>query len=380
MTRAWIRAGLVALALFSSTASVQATSYTWANAVSGDFTTKSNWLPLNSTLFRSQDTAKIDQTTPIAVTVNSKVSISSLTIANAATTLNLANQLILANSFVSPGTLNFEAGNQANTVPAGYLEYVGSLVNSGTLNMGARGEIDALDQVFLNTGTVNLLAPPAPPIQFGWFDHITAKITNQGSFHIFGGQLNVELGREFSNEGTFLIDQGASVFQLRPITNQPSGVLTGSGSFGGQVINHGLISPGATTGRLSIEAFQQAADGVLRIDIGGQSDYDQLVVTPAFHFPGDSPLNGWLSVSFLDGFVPDYSDTFTIISGAHTGRFLNTIGDVLHLPRGNFDVIYTPTAVVLTHFIPEPGTWQLLIVTGMCVAPWMLRRKHRLGM
>src|SRR5207302_2252440 len=116
---------------------------------------------------------------------------------------------------------------------------------------------------------------------------------------------------------------------------------------------------------------------LLKMEIAGKKpadEFDTLTVT------GAATLGGTLDLSLLDGFVPQASDQFAIISASSlTGTFANATGGHVDLAGGGgqFDVLYTPTGVTLTNFQPVPEPTAML---GMGVAGpiALLRRRRRM--
>ena len=101
-----------------------------------------------------------------------------------------------------------------------------------------------------------------------------------------------------------------------------SGTLAGSGTVQAAVVNGGVTSPGGSPGTLSLgpgENYQQAAGGILRIELGGYNpgtQCDQLVVG------GSASLAGTLELPLINGFVPHPGDHFQILTCAsQNGRF-----------------------------------------------------------
>lgn len=112
----------------------------------------------------------------------------------------------------------------------------------------------------------------------------------------------------------------------RIVTNslELDGALTGNGSIalaaGQAVVNRGIVSPGLSTGFISITGagstghdYQQEASGTLVIEIAGTSsgDYDQLNVAV-----GEARLAGLLEVALPGLFSPSIGDSFEIIRAA----------------------------------------------------------------
>jgi hypothetical protein len=97
-------------------------------------------------------------------------------------------------------------------------------------------------------------------------------------------------------------------------------VLGGNGLVSGAVLNHGLVSPGASPGQLIIAGdYTQGADGTLNIEIAGTHggvDFDRLIVS------NTATLDGTLNVTLTNGFYPAANSRFTFLtSAARSGNF-----------------------------------------------------------
>ncbi|HET9298936.1 MAG TPA: hypothetical protein VFO11_03260, partial [Candidatus Polarisedimenticolaceae bacterium] len=114
---------------------------------------------------------------------------------------------------------------------------------------------------------------------------------------------------------------------------------------GGGLQSSGAVAPGLSPGILTVDgSYTQHAGGSLEIEIGGLSsgtEHDQLEVV------GATTLTGALSVSLLDGFVPQDGHTFTILTAAEIHGSFST-RSLPPLPAGlGWSVLLQPTAVVL---------------------------------
>lgn len=94
--------------------------------------------------------------------------------------------------------------------------------------------------------------------------------------------------------------------------------LGGSGTINGFAFNDGVVSPGHSTGTLTIDGnFRNGLTGQLDMELTGLAR-DSLVVSGGVQLDG-----GLLVLKFLDGYAPKTGDTFDLIdcSGALTGDF-----------------------------------------------------------
>ena len=71
-----------------------------------------------------------------------------------------------------------------------------------------------------------------------------------------------------------------------------------------------LVAPGASIGSLTVDGDFTLSGGTLDIEIGAGGDTDQLIVTNVLDVQ-----DGVVSLSFLDGFLPNAGETFQFASG-----------------------------------------------------------------
>jgi hypothetical protein len=156
-----------------------------------------------------------------------------------------------------------------------------ALENAGTLKKTAGVQTDISGVPFTNTGTVS--------VEAGTLHFTSSYALTAGSTNLGGGALVADMGLDI---------QG--------------GTLTGGGSVTGDVTNGGTVSPGASTGTLTIAGdFTQQATGTLAMEVGGiepGSEFDRVQST------GTANLAGTLAVNFTGGFVPAAGDTIDILT------------------------------------------------------------------
>ncbi|MCA9049705.1 MAG: Ig-like domain-containing protein, partial [Planctomycetaceae bacterium] len=129
---------------------------------------------------------------------------------------------------------------------------------------------------------------------------------------------------------------------------QASSILTGTGTFAGNVVNEGTIIPGTSTtaGSLRITGdLQQLPGGTLAINLGGAaagSGFDQLIVD------GNVSLSGVLTTDRINSYVPAPGDQFDVVLGQSvSGQFTALSNSAI---GGGIKVFpqYTATSAVLT--------------------------------
>ncbi|MEJ5260886.1 MAG: hypothetical protein WHS88_11930 [Anaerohalosphaeraceae bacterium] len=137
------------------------------------------------------------------------------------------------------------------------------------------------------------------------------------------------------------------------------GRLEGWGWIRADVNNEsGTVMPGVSGMWKFLEViynYSQGPNGTLKIGIGGLSSaWDYSVLTAQAQEGGQVVLDGYLDVDLLDGYVPNYEDSFVIIEARQiSGRFLNAASEVI-FEEGTFDILYETDRVVLTHFRSAP--------------------------
>ncbi|MCP4043357.1 MAG: hypothetical protein GY731_15605, partial [Gammaproteobacteria bacterium] len=130
-----------------------------------------------------------------------------------------------------------------------------------------------------------------------------------------GSILAVNLTNPFSNTG--IIDlQGGTVSTNKDLTNAIGGTIQGVGSInlnGFDLINDGIIAPGNSPGRLTINGDLLMNPGsVTNVEIAGTDpvapEFDIIDVT------GSATLDGTLNITHFGGFTPTPGDGFKIIT------------------------------------------------------------------
>jgi hypothetical protein len=154
--------------------------------------------------------------------------------------------------------------------------------------------------------------------------------------------------------------------------NDPTGEMTlADGAALSQVglVNRGLLQIGDSSGVAAVDRFENLADGVWSLEIGGHAlgdEFDHLIVTD-----GPATLDGLLEVLLIDAgdelFLPQIGDEFTILTavGDVTGQFLNS--PVSHAAGMQFhwSVLYDPHEVTLyltDVTVPEPASATLVLL------------------
>jgi hypothetical protein len=166
---------------------------------------------------------------------------------------------------------------------------------------------------FNNAGAIRTDFVPGTPA-------IAVPVNNTGTVEATFGVFQFT-GGYVQTAGRTTVAAGATLAVPGPVGAQIlGGELTGGGTVQGSVGNGGAVRPGSSQGVLTIFGnYTQTATGVLAVEIGGLAPgagYDRLFVT------GLTTLDGTLAVQAVNGFLPNFGDTFdVVIPGPRVGQF-----------------------------------------------------------
>ena len=235
---------------------------------------------------------------------------------------------------ISPGaTLNI-GGSAGKTLSQRTINNQGSILlhdqatvtcgTGATLNNLAGGTLDIQTDAsltFSNAGPMLIMNNAGRLVKSAGTQTslIAADLNNSGTIEVKAGTLQFQ-GSWSQTAGSTTVDAGTVLGGT--LLSIGSGTLAGSGTVQAAVVNGGVTSPGGSPGTLSLgpgENYQQAAGGILRIELGGYNpgtQCDQLVVG------GSASLAGTLELPLINGFVPHPGDHFQILTCAsQNGRF-----------------------------------------------------------
>ena len=211
------------------------------------------------------------------------------------------------------------------------------VMTSGTYEIAA-GSALRIYNLYINTNQASIsLTGPGATFATGTGANALANLTqNSGTITLSGGATLTASGA-LTNTGTITVGGGSTI--IAGLTNQ--GLLTGSGTVQGDVLNQAQITPGgAGPGILTVDgAFANGSGGLIAIDLGGTAagtNMDQLRVT------GNALLNGTLATSLLGEYQPEPGDTFQVlVYGTRSGQFATITGP------GEVSESYNPTDLTL---------------------------------
>lgn len=233
---------------------------------------------------------------------------------------------------VDRGTLNIENGGKVTNTGGSISGFTGSSATSGIVTVTGQNSLWQNSTTLHVSGTLNVQDGGKVTNTVGYIGTGTnatgiATVTGANSLWQNSGALTV--GSSFG-QGTLNIENGGVVSATNGVTIGSIGSLSGNGgTLDSDVINHGLISLGSSSGAgiLAITG-DLSSDGTLAFDIFGPTVYDQLFIG------GDFTIDGLLTLDF-SSFLQPVADTFydlIHVGGNITGtwgnfddiQFLNT--------------------------------------------------------
>jgi len=259
------------------------------------------------------------------------------------------------------GTYNLQAGSlTAGTVnlnTGGTFNQTGGSLNATTFNQQG-GEVQGSLE---NRGTFNYYsgAFSGRLLNYGAVNFITDFTADDGLANYSATTLSIDAGRTVTLDGSGLDNQGTlvvngtlanSILAGGPLVNNNTGTLSGTGTIQGDLTNQGTVSPGNSTGTLTITGnYTQAASGTLEVQIASPSSYSKLAVS------GSASLNGALKMVLLNGFIPSYGQRFPGIltaTGGVSGTFSSLVNKYI-TPTLYWNVLYSANSVDLNTELGE---------------------------
>ncbi|WP_413413308.1 calcium-binding protein [Prochlorococcus sp. MIT 0701] len=260
-------------------------------------------------------------------------------------------KLSMGSQFQNDGTIgDFEHGETSITVGEkdNYLNNDDKFINNGTVNFNSSANWLCYGATIENYGTINLGNPDInhenasfSVLEVGTADdtisplHHSTFYNNKGGIvenHIY--TVEVLSGCQFINAGkvcnySAFVNDGNIDTTKGTFTNLKGGVLSGTGTHEGNIINDkgGALSPGSSSGGYFIDGNLYQKEGSTKeIELGGTyhgdgdrtaTEHDWIEIT------GDLELAGDLDVSLIDGFKLSAGDSFVIakVDGDLAGEY-----------------------------------------------------------
>jgi T5SS/PEP-CTERM-associated repeat protein len=268
------------------------------------------------------------------------------------------------------GRLNLINGAVATTGGFG----VGTFGATGEVLVAGGSTLDAAGEMIISRGTLD--------VQNG--GHLNVTIGNSFIGGEADGRATISgAGSRWTNSGNLYVRDGSLVVGVGAFVSAPlvavseNGILKGSGTISGTVINDGVVAPGLSPGILQVDGdFTQNEGGRLELEVGGLTpgvEYDQLLVS------GSLSLAGAVELTFVGGFHPSIGDTFDLFRYDEMADVSPTL--LIQAPSG-FEFAQSAMNGVLSvtvSAVPEPVTLSLLACGIVCLAGGAVRRAARHG-
>lgn len=287
------------------------------------------------------------------------------------TDASIGNSVVNA-PFDSTGTVRTQAGQLSLTdcesFSSGTLEEGTWIIRNGstiTLDLGETMDTNQADVTLQGSNSRITNLPYDQDEDFLNDDDGKLRLIAGANFEFLGEYENdgfTEIGPgstldcgTLDNDGTLIVN---GILNFDDDAFLQSGQSSGTGLINGMsIMSAGTTAPGTSPGELTFNAnLTCTSTHVLDIELAGTAagtEYDVLTVT------GSVALDGSLSVTLLDGFLPDPADTFQVLAATTlSGHFTNAVPDGLGMATvdfafGSFVVHYLPTGITLSDFSPS---------------------------
>jgi autotransporter-associated beta strand protein len=260
-------------------------------------------------------------------------------------TLTIGDQLSLTG-----GSVNL-LGNATIVAPA----LVVSLAATTTSSI-------AVKQMWLATPNTRIdVSPSTPTVDMEITANLVdssggaSKLIKEGNGLLRLAGNNTYTGTTAVTDGTLRVDNVAGSGTGTSDVNVSSGArLEGNGAIAGHVLISvgGILSPGSDIGGLEMGSLSLDAAATTQLQLVGTLQgvtYDTLPVT------GAAALGGTLKVS-LASFTPSAGQSFTLLTASSvSGTF--AVEQLPSVAGVSFDVVYSPTSVVLSALPGVPGDY-----------------------
>ena len=270
------------------------------------------------------------------------------------------------------------ANNSSGTF-GGVISGMGDLVKSGTGTQTLTGANTYLGATVVDLGTLTLadggsISQTSLTINSGGTATLDGAATTwdlSGNLLIGSGgdgHLNIDQGATLTVNGsvtlgstgiagTLSLDGGTLDNSAGSVIAINTGTLQGQGTLIGNVFNEDFVAPGNSAGILTVTGnFDQNLTGMLSIEIGGTDNSD--LFNPEFDLldiSGMADIDGQLELTLINGFTPNATDTFSILSSSTLAGMFSNVANGARLDlsaggTGSFQVDYTGTSVILSNF------------------------------
>lgn len=227
---------------------------------------------------------------------------------------------------------------------------------SGDLTLYESTSIDVLGELDVQG---NFLASPGGHVR-------EIRKLGSGTLNLSGN--NILAGDINANDGTLLVNGNTQANQINVASDA---ILGGSGIIQGQVNALGTVSPGNSTGTLTIDSLTLLDGSHVSLEIGSLFDFDQLIVQNNLVLGADVTLQ----LSLMDGYQPQVGDTFQLLTaGSMMGDFDNF--DAPSLNNGGWDFSQLSSGVIAVSAVPEPSSFAVLAAVGL-MCGWRRKRTAR---
>ncbi len=263
---------------------------------------------------------------------------------NANLAFNRSDTLTYGGVISGTGALN-QAGSGTTILTGANTYSGGTTISAGTLQIGNGGSTGSITGNIVDNG--NLVFDLGNAFIYDSVISGTGTVMQSGTNDLVLNGVNTYTGDTSINSGKLMLGDAthttASV--AGDVLINPNGTLSGYGTVGGDVINNGTLSPGASIGTLTINGnYTQSATGdtIIELNANGTSDI--------VNIHGTASLDGTISVNATEGgFANYYTYTFLTADGGVSGQYSNV--DEEGIFTQNFlagQVVYLPNAVQFT--------------------------------
>ena len=243
----------------------------------------------------------------------------------------------------------------------------GPFVNSGGIVTLQSSSNVTVDGFTINDGTTIV------DVSAAWVNN--GDVTNNGDL-IINGSLDAGTNVYVQDQGVTTVSQGSTLTAGEVMIN--AGLLTGTGTIAGSLVNSGTDDPGALDAQTILGDYTQTTGGVLDIELGENGRFASLAIS------GDATLSGELDVSLYAGFDTQLNDRFPILTFEPDGLTSGTNFIAYDFPTWNgltFQEVIEPDEIDLVVISdapadasPEPSTLVLLFsALPLGVIGWLRR-------